>query len=109
MADTSLSDRIRPRKVPNTFENFLKLRDEILETISQFLEMVLVFCVELEDDEKCTIKPDAIGGTHARLLVLSLCKIHAFYGYPTSTREEWKNGSGEIAIGKWLMLFYEPA
>ena len=80
-------------KLPKTFEGFLTERSYIYEAISQFLEMVLKFCVKSEE----AFKPEAIG-QHASSLILSLCKIHGFYGYPT---EKSTDDPGNSCKGLW--------
>ena len=64
-----------------TFENFLIERRMIPFEIEQFLRNVLLYCVDKEDNYG--LKQQEIGTPYGGSLILSLCKVHRLYGYPT--------------------------
>ena len=66
------------------YTNFLKERKCILEDIKQFLEMVLIYFGMMENkwghDRVVNANEKSV-----KLLMKSLCLIHALYGYPADT------------------------
>ena len=64
------------------FQDFLNERRQIPTEIREFIKMVLMYCVDMENNTR--FQPHVIGTRHAPLLILSLRKIHEFYGYPTT-------------------------
>ena len=64
------------------FQDFLDERRQIPKEIREFIKMVLMYCVDMEKTYR--LRPDVIGTRHARSLILSLRKVHEFYGYPTT-------------------------
>ena len=74
------------------FGQFLGERRMIVEDIKQFLDNVLQYCVDKES--KYNLEPYKIGTRHARSLILSLCKIHALYGYPTANAAPTDDSGG---------------
>lgn len=66
---------------PKTFNAFVRERNTIVKDIEEFLNVVLLYC---EDKEvKHDYDSHKIFTTeHARLLMISLYRIHSYYGYP---------------------------
>ena len=72
---------MQTQRPTDEFEQFLVERGRIVGEIKQFLTIVLIYCVDMES--YYNLEPYKIGTKHARLLILSLYKINALYGYPT--------------------------
>jgi hypothetical protein len=64
----------------NRFPDFVGERSKILEDIRQFLQVVLLYCLDMEDTWK--FSRDVIATKNLEVLVESLCLIHGLYGYP---------------------------
>ena len=77
-----MSDQATATTMDKKFEDFLKERRQIPTEIRQFIKMVLIYCVDMEKTTR--LLPNVIGTRHARSLILSLRRIHEFYGYPTT-------------------------
>ena len=92
----------------NTFDEFLGERGNIVKEIQEFLNVVLLYCVDQE--EKYEAKPnEIISPEHARSLITSFCTIHSLYGYPRDIGEN-KDEEGESRKSekrKWLILTWQ--
>lgn len=71
----------------NTFDKFLDERKIIVKEIQEFLNVVLLYCDNQEEEYKA--KPnEIISPEHARSLITSFCTIHSLYGYPRDEKDE---------------------
>ena len=78
---------------PKTFYAFVRERNIIVKDIEEFLNVVLLYCVDKE--EKHGYNCHGIFTTeHARSLMISFYRIHSYYGYPK------KNSTDRSSNGK---------
>ena len=69
------------------FDDFIVERNIIVKDIDEFLNVVLLYCVDKEE-KRGYDSHDIFTTEHARSLMVSLNIIHSYYGYPKKNSED---------------------
>ncbi|CAB4037641.1 Hypothetical predicted protein, partial [Paramuricea clavata] len=85
-----------PAEERNLFQDFLTDRSTILEDIREFLSVVLMYCLNMEDELDCP--RDVIATKNVSSLIESLCLIHGLYGYPAKSNSSENTGVNKRAV-----------